>query len=1046
MRPFLYGRDALFALRKCVINNNNYKLNSSICSTLKDLKIARKTVRGCRGGKNKPRPISTRITERNEKSILSRKKCNYQNLVQIDLQKQISTQAKVLASKLAVWNARSMMNKSVDVCDLIIRQKVDICAITEAWLKGNDKDHVVLADMDTTLQDFDFHQLPRVGKSGGGICVILRKGYGVQTTAFNFESFECLQLTISIGPGDCLNLFVIYRSGSSKCNNKYFSDFSSLLETIALSPGQLVICGDFNIHVNKPDDSDARKLLDLLQSAGLKQHVDFPTHVSNNTLDLLITRDLESCASNVAPVHGLPSDHTGIICDINIQRAKATKRVVNSRGINNINKEDFRRDLQDSLSEALVGETSVDSMTESYNSTLCSSLNEHAPETLREISLRPKAPWYTDSLRDLKRNKRHLERKWLKSQLTVDKEIFHEECKNYKQALNEAKIDYHCSQIAECDSRQLFRIVDKLSVYKPSKSLPSHVSKKDLANRFSKFFDEKIRNLRLSLDMSASAQSKLSVDIMRDCKSRFAKFDSVSSDDVRETIKRSTIKTCQLDPLPASLTKLCLEDVLPSMTSIVNASLQSGVFPDCLKQALVTPILKKASLDVDEFKNFRPVSNLPFLGKVIERVAIHQLQTYLNDNSLFAKNQSAYRHFHSTETALVRVNNDLLKAVDDHQEAVLVLLDLSAAFDTVDYNILLKRLDEEYGICGTALQWFSSYLQNRKQSVIIDNEISEPIILDWGVPQGSVTGPVLFLLYSGPIQDIIDAHGLSGMIYADDTQLYIMMKPSERSNVLARLEACIRDIKIWMAENRLMLNDNKSEVLHVTSRFTKRLHLNDINIGGSYVTPSTSVRDLGVILDDTLTMTSHVNNICRSASFAIRKIGKLRRYLDQNSAEKLVHAYVTSRLDSCNALLYGLPDKELAKLQRMQNTAARVITRTRKQDHITPVLHELHWLPVYQRIIYKILLLTFKSLSGIAPIYISELINRYEPRRTLRSSSQLLLQEQTFRTATYGKRSFAVCAPRLWNSLPLHIRSSTSIGQFKSQLKTHLFNRAYNNY
>ena len=155
-----------------------------------------------------------------------------------------------------------------------------------------------------------------------------------------------------------------------------------------------------------------------------------------------------------------------------------------------------------------------------------------------------------------------------------------------------------------------------------------------------------------------------------------------------------------------------------------------------------------------------------------------------------------------------------------------------------------------------------------------------------------------------------------------------------------------------------------------------------------------------------------------------------------------VHAYVTSRLDSCNAILYGLPDKELAKLQRMQNTAARVITRTRKYDHITPVLQDLHWLPVKQRIIYKILLLTFKSLSGTAPIYISELITRHKPR-SLRIPSDNLLQERSSRMVNYGDRRFAVCAPRLWNSLPLQIRNSTTIRHFKSQLKTHLFKHAY---
>ena len=161
-----------------------------------------------------------------------------------------------------------------------------------------------------------------------------------------------------------------------------------------------------------------------------------------------------------------------------------------------------------------------------------------------------------------------------------------------------------------------------------------------------------------------------------------------------------------------------------------------------------------------------------------------------------------------------------------------------------------------------------------------------------------------------------------------------------------------------------MLNDNKTEVMHVTSRFTNKLNLGDINVGGSSVSSSSWVRDLGVVFEDTLTMTNHVNIICRNASFAIRKIGKLRRHLDQDSTEKLVHAFVTSRLDSCNAILYGLPDKELSKLQRIQNAAARVVTLSRKHDHFTPVMRDLHWLPVRQRIIFKLMLLTFKSLCG----------------------------------------------------------------------------------
>ena len=315
--------------------------------------------------------------------------------------------------------------------------------------------------------------------------------------------------------------------------------------------------------------------------------------------------------------------------------------------------------------------------------------------------------------------------------------------------------------------------------------------------------------------------------------------------------------------------------------------------------------------------------------------------------------------------------------------------------------------------------------------------------MEWGVPQGSVVGPELFVAYSSPIEDIIKRHGLSSMFYADDSQLYVIIKPDERPEILTRLEACIREIRLWLSENMLMLNDGKTELLHVRSRYANNVPDVTIKIGDTEISSSAEVRNLGVLFDDRLTMTSQVNSICRRASFGIHKIGKLRRYLDPANTKKLVHAFVSSRLDNCNSLLAGLPDKELDKLQRVQNAAARVITLTRKYAHITPVLYNLHWLPIKQRIAYKILLLTFKIIHGQAPSYLSELIAAYNPPRSLRSESQKLLCEQPGRTATYG-RYFAAVAPKLWNSLPYSIKDSGTIDQFKTHIKTHLFKQAYN--
>jgi hypothetical protein len=202
---------------------------------------------------------------------------------------------------------------------------------------------------------------------------------------------------------------------------------------------------------------------------------------------------------------------------------------------------------------------------------------------------------------------------------------------------------------------------------------------------------------------------------------------------------------------------------------------------------------------------------------------------------------------------------------------------------------------------------------------------------------------------------------------------------------------------------------------------------------------ASNARNLGIILQNHLMMDAHVNNICRAVSHALYKIGQIRQYLDQPTTERLVHAFVTCRLDNCNSLLYGLPESHISKLQRIQNSAARLVTLSKIRNHITPVLRDLHWLPVKSRIIYKILLLTFKCSLGLAPAYLQELIQQYKPTRNLRSGSKYLLAHLSTPTTSYGRRSFQVASSELWNNLPYHVKTAKTLEQFKSSLKTHLF-------
>ncbi|KAL9980772.1 hypothetical protein ACROYT_G009410 [Oculina patagonica] len=319
-----------------------------------------------------------------------------------------------------------------------------------------------------------------------------------------------------------------------------------------------------------------------------------------------------------------------------------------------------------------------------------------------------------------------------------------------------------------------------------------------------------------------------------------------------------------------------------------------------------------------------------------------------------------------------------------------------------------------YGFTGTVLDWFRSYLNDRSQKVVIGNTESKPQPLTSGVPQGSVLGPQLFSLYFGPLQDVIKAHGLDCMMYADDSQLYIILNPAARQPALLNLELCINDIQAFFLTNKLVCNPTKTEVLHLTSRFTRHPPLSNISIGVNIVSCANKARNLGSVLDRHLTMTSHVNNICRHASLALRNIGRVRKYISQSSTERLVHAFITSKLDYCNSLLYGLPSTELQKLQRIQNTAARLVVKAKRTDHISPILQQLHWLPVSERISFKILLFTYKAMNGYAPSYIVDLLDQYAGQYPRLSDPNYLLLLDTRQRLDYNESHIitAKFAPR----------------------------------
>ena len=266
------------------------------------------------------------------------------------------------------------------------------------------------------------------------------------------------------------------------------------------------------------------------------------------------------------------------------------------------------------------------------------------------------------------------------------------------------------------------------------------------------------------------------------CHPLLSQFAPTDVDEVEKTIRSCPDKSCCLDPLPTNLLKKTLEVHLPPLLNIINTSFKEGKFPKCLKTAIVTHLLKKTSLDTEQLKNYRPVSNIPFLSKVLEKIAVKRLLNHLQSNDLYEVKQSAYKRQHSTETALLKVQNDIACALDKKKDVVLLMLDLSAAFDTADHNQLLSVLGSEFSVTDKDLSWFSSHLKGRTQRVKIGSDMSDYLHLKCGVPQGSVIGPIMFILLTTSLRRIFKKYNVFYHKYADDIQLYVIFDPSVPSD------------------------------------------------------------------------------------------------------------------------------------------------------------------------------------------------------------------------------------------------------------------------
>ena len=954
--------------------------------------------------------------------------------------------------KIACVNTRSVKNKQPVFVDHITSEDIDLCVITETWLRKDDD--TVLANI--TPAGYDIRSSPRDDKIGGGLAVLFRDSIQVRKiVTANHPSFEATEWHLKYGNSVIVTIGIYrppYSTNHPVTVNTFLNEFAEYLESVALVEGHLLITGDFNIHVNDVCDPAAARFINIIDSMGMINHVNIPTHIHGHTLDLIITRASTDLHITDVQATDYISDHSFICATTSLAKPIRGAKYVTRRNLSDINFDSFKKDLQNSEICKDPADT-VDTIVNQYDDCLRKVLDHHAPSKSKVVRLTSVVPWFTSELGELKLRRRKSEYKWRASKQE-------DHYKDFKALRNEftyhcklRKKEYYAQEVLRCgnDQKKLYKLVDRLTKGVVPAQIPDHSSIQQLTNDFANFFSRKIdkicQNIKEIMLGDNIPAGVLYEQTEMASKSTFEQFKLLTEEEVKMIVMKCASKQCRLDPVPTYIVKECIGVLIPSITKIVNLSLQSGQFPDHWKCSLVTPLIKKPTLD-KEFKNYRPVSNLCFISKVVESAALSQYRNHLDLNNQMPKKNAAYTKFHSTETILLRVQSDILMNMDKQRITMLVLLDLSAAFDTIDYGILGQIFEHKFKVKGTAADWFVTYLTNRQQRVQIDDVMSEPHDVKFGVPQGSCAGPVIFLSYLSSLYDVISSLDVDVGGYADDNQLYLSFKPSpeghSQTEAMNKLANCISAVRRWMLVHNLKINDSKTEFIIIGSnQQLNKLQQSSITVGNSTVESVSSVRNLGVLFDQNLSMKSHIMNICKKGFYQIYRLRQIRCYFDRSMIERLVHAFITSHIDYANALLFGLPETTIQPLQRLQNAAARLVLMRSKRASATEMLKDLHWLPVRYRIKFKIALLVYKCLHGSGPQYLCELLTERPCTRILRSSSQRLLLVPRIGRETFGKRSFCYAAPTVWNELPTDVRSSQSVEIFKKGLKTYLFGLAF---